>query len=176
VRSTPPFFRGEWSAYVRSTAKRYRAPNSSAEAVLYVLRVACRYRDNWTSRVLILVEYIHHTGFMPYDAFDKTRWNFKRRQASPEETRDCLSWMASEGPFHPTAFGAKEKLPDPKGLACFLMEKRPSVVNDNVPKPPIPSMRRPVDVKAHFCFSSFRDPDSIQPSHPCRHPSIRTLL
>jgi hypothetical protein len=39
-----------------------------------------------------------------------------------------------------------------------------------------PSMRRPIDVKAHFwvCCSC---PDflSIQPSRPCRHPSIRTL-
>jgi hypothetical protein len=33
--------------------------------------------------------------------------------------------MAREGAFHPTAFGAKAKLPDPKGLTCFLMEKRP---------------------------------------------------
>jgi hypothetical protein len=38
-----------------------------------------------------------------------------------------------------------------------------------------PSMRRPVDVKAHFRFllsMSLR----IQPSRLCRHPSIRTLL
>jgi len=36
--------------------------------------------------------------------------------------------MAREGSFHATAFGAKVKLPDPKVLTCFLMEKRPSVV------------------------------------------------
>jgi len=49
--------------------------------------------------------------------------------------------MAREGPFHPTAFGAfgaKAKLPDPQGLACFLMEKRPSVVSEGVPKLPTP--------------------------------------
>ncbi len=40
-----------------------------------------------------------------------------------------------------------------------------------------PSMRRPVDVKAHFFFllSSFFPSVPIQPSRPCRHPSIRTL-
>ena len=36
-------------------------------------------------------------------------------------------------------------------------------------------MRRPVDVKAHFRLSSFRESVPIQPSRPCRHPSIRTL-
>src|SRR6267378_2338800 len=38
-----------------------------------------------------------------------------------------------------------------------------------------PSMRRPVDVKAHFCFLLFFSPVPIQLSRPCRHPSIRTL-
>src|ERR1700722_111448 len=40
---------------------------------------------------------------------------------------------------------------------------------------PSPSMRRPVDVKAHFCFLLFFSPVPIQLSRPCRHPSIRTL-
>src|SRR6266481_3349389 len=39
-----------------------------------------------------------------------------------------------------------------------------------------PSMRRPVDVKAHFFLSSFFPSVPIQPSRLCRHPSIRTLL
>ena len=116
------------------TDTRLAEPSSFADlAEVYMVRV-----NHWLQprkETYILVEYIHHTGLIPYDAFDKTRWNFEIRQASPEETRDCLSWMAREGPFHPTAFGAKEKLPDPKGLACFLMEKRPSVVNESAPKP-----------------------------------------
>src|SRR6202790_3220238 len=33
---------------------------------------------------------------------------------------------------------------------------------------PSPSMRRPVDVKAHFCFSSFLRSVPVQLSHPCR--------
>ena len=108
-------------------------PQSFADlAEVYMVRV-----DRWSQprkEKYILVEYIHHTGLIPYGAFDKTRWNFEIHQASPEETRDCLSWMAREGPFHPTAFGAKAKLPDPQRLACFLMEKQPSAVTESVPR------------------------------------------
>lgn len=82
------------------------------------------------------VEYIHHADLIQYDEFDKTHWSFEIHQASPEETKDCLSWMAREGSFHPTAFGAKVRLPDPRVLSCFLMEKRPSVVSQSVPRPP----------------------------------------
>jgi hypothetical protein len=87
--------------------------------------------DRWSQprkEKYILIEYIHHTDLIRYDEFDKSRWNFEIHQASPEEEKDCLSWMAREGSFHPTAFGGKIKLPDPKSLTCFLMEKRPSVV------------------------------------------------
>ena len=119
------------------TDTRVIEPSSFADlAEVYMVRV-----DRWSrprNEAYILVEYIHHTGLIPHDAFDKTRWNFEIHQASPEETRDCLSWMAREGPFHLTAFGAKAKLPDPQGLACFLMENRPSVVSGRVSKPPSP--------------------------------------
>jgi hypothetical protein len=109
------------------TDTRLIEPQSFADlAEVYMVRV-----DHWSeprTERYILVEYIHHTGLIPYDAFDKTRWKFEIRQASPEEARDCLSWMVREGAFHPTAFGAKAKLPDPKALTCFLMDKRPLVV------------------------------------------------
>src|SRR5579863_7062434 len=38
-----------------------------------------------------------------------------------------------------------------------------------------PSMRRPVDVKAHFFFLLSFSLFPLQLSRPCRHPSIRTL-
>jgi hypothetical protein len=119
------------------TDTRLVDPASFADlAEIYVVRV-----DRWSQprkEKYILVEYIHHADLIRYDEFDKTRWNFEIHQASPEETRDCLSWMAREGSFYPTAFGAKAKLPDPKGLTCFLMEKRPLVVSESVPKLPAP--------------------------------------
>jgi hypothetical protein len=101
-------------------------------AEIYMVRV-----HRWSQprkEKYILVEYIHHTDLIRYDEFDKFRWNFELHHASPEEEKDCLSWMAREGSFHPTAFGAKTKLPDPRRLTCFLMEKRPSVASENVPK------------------------------------------
>ena len=113
------------------TDTRLIEPASFADlAEIYMVRV-----DRWSQprkEKYILVEYIHHADLIRYDEFDKTRWNFEIHQASPEETRDCLSWMVREGSFHPTAFGAKAKLPDPKGLTCFLMEKRPLVVSERV--------------------------------------------
>jgi hypothetical protein len=125
------------------TDTRIIEPASFADlAEIYMVRV-----DHWSQprkEKYILVEYIHHADLIRYDEFDETRWNFEIHQASPEETRDCLSWMAREGSFHPTAFGAKAKLPAPKGLTCFLTEKRPLVVSESVPKPSTPSMRRPV--------------------------------
>src|SRR5256884_470938 len=119
------------------TDTRLIEPASFADlGEIYMVRV-----DRWSQphkERYVLVEYIHHADLIRYDEFAKTRWNFEIRQASQEETRDCLSWMAREGAFHPTAFGAKMKLPDPKVLSCFLMDKRPSVVSESVPKLPTP--------------------------------------
>jgi len=116
------------------TDTRLIEPASFADlAEIYLVRV-----DRWSQsrkEKYVLVEYIHHADLIRYDEFDKAHWNFEIHQASPEETRDCLSWMAREGSFHHTAFGAKIKLPDPKLLTCFLMEKRPSVVRESVPPP-----------------------------------------
>lgn len=115
------------------TDTRLVEPASFADlAEIYMVRV-----ESWSQprkEKYILIEYIHHTDLIRYDEFDKFRWNFEIHQASPEEEKDCLSWMAREGSFHPTAFGAKTKLPNLKTLTCFLMEKRPSVVSENVPK------------------------------------------
>jgi hypothetical protein len=119
------------------TDTRLIEPASFADlAEIYMVRV-----DRWSQprkEKYILVEYIHHADLIRYDEFDKTRWNFEIHQASPEDTRDCLSWMAREGSFHPTAFGAKAKLPDPKGLTCFLMKKRPSAVRESARTLPTP--------------------------------------
>src|SRR5207302_1484704 len=83
------------------TDTRLIEPASFADlGEIYMVRV-----DRWSQphkERYVLVEYIHHADLIRYDEFAKTRWNFEIRQASQEETRDCLSWMAREGAFHPT--------------------------------------------------------------------------
>lgn len=91
--------------------------------------------DRWSpptrKEKYILIEFVHHTGLIGYEQFDKAYWNFELHPQSPEPNQECLRWMAMEATeelrFMPTAFGAKVKLPDPKTLPCFLMTKRPSV-------------------------------------------------
>ena len=106
-------------------------PNSLADlAEIYLVRV-----DHWSQphkEKYIIIEYVHRGDLIGYDQFDKTRWKFQVHQASAEESKDCLSWMARGQSFLPTAFGAEEQLPNPKGLPCFLMTKRPVPV---APKP-----------------------------------------
>jgi hypothetical protein len=106
------------------TDTRISDPTSFADlAEIYMVRV-----DHWSQprkEKYIIVEYIHRADLISYEQFDNTRWTFEVHQASPEETKDCLSWMARGPSFLPTAFGAKEQLPNPKELPCFLMTKRP---------------------------------------------------
>ena len=109
------------------TDTRLIEPESFADmAEIYMVRA-----DRWSPPVrkekYILIEYVHHTGLIGYEQFDKTHWNFDLHQQSPEANQECLSWMAREGTFKPTAFGAKAKLPDANTLPCFLMTTRPSI-------------------------------------------------
>ena len=89
------------------TDTRLLEPESFADlAEIYIVRA-----DRWSSPThkekYVLVEYVHHTGLIGYEEFDKAHWNFELHHYSAEENRDCLSWMAREGPsFRPTAFGA----------------------------------------------------------------------
>lgn len=99
-------------------------PNSVGDlAEMYMMRV-----DHWSQpqkQKYIIVEYIHRADLISYEQFDKTVWRFEVRQASPEQSKDCFSWMARGPSFLPTAFGAKGELPNPKDLPCFLMTTRP---------------------------------------------------
>jgi len=74
---------------------------------------------------IVLVEYTHHDSVIKDSELDGTTWTFEIRQAPPEKSGTCLSWWAAKRSFVPTAFGRREKLPDPKTLSCFLMTKRP---------------------------------------------------
>ncbi|HVN81352.1 MAG TPA: hypothetical protein VMW38_20345 [Terriglobia bacterium] len=100
-------------------------PNSMGDlAEIYMVRA-----DHWSQprkEKYIIVEYIHRADLIAYDQFDKTAWKFQFHQESPEETKDCLSWVARGPSFLPTAFGAKEVLPNPKRLPCFLTTKPPT--------------------------------------------------
>jgi len=117
-------------------------PNSLGDlAEIYMMRV-----DRWSQpqkQKYIIVEYIHRADLISYEQFDKTLWKFDVHQASPEQSKDCLSWMARGPSFVPTAFGANVKLPDPKELPCFLMEKRPSVVRETAPTPTAARSQQP---------------------------------
>jgi hypothetical protein len=86
----------------------------------------------------VLVEYIHHSGLIDYEEFDTTRWSFQMHLPTPNESKDCLSWMARGPSFLPTAFGAKITLPDPKVLPCLVTDTRPSAVGKRNPNPPTP--------------------------------------
>jgi len=102
-------------------------PSFADLAEIYMVRV-----DHWSQprkEKYIIVEYIHHTGFISHEQFDKTLWRFDVHQASPEQSKDCFSWMARGPSFLPTAFGAKGELPNPKELPCFLTTKRPIPVS-----------------------------------------------
>lgn len=99
-------------------------PTSFADlAEIYIVRI-----DHWSQprkEKYIIVEYIHRAGLIAYQQFDKTRWRFELAQASPEETKGCLSWMARGRSFMPTIFGSNTSLPNPKQLPCFLMTRKP---------------------------------------------------
>lgn len=96
-------------------------------AEIYMVRV-----DRWSrprKEKYIIVEYVHHTGLIPYDQFDKTEWKFGLEQPSPENNNDCHSWIAlSNSPFLPTAFGAKKLLPNPIELPCYITKVSPAEV------------------------------------------------
>ncbi|HTQ62514.1 MAG TPA: hypothetical protein VMI32_19970 [Candidatus Solibacter sp.] len=99
-------------------------PSFADLAEIYMMRV-----DHWSQphkEKYVLVEYVHHDDLIGYDKFDKTAWRFEFEQPSAKDNDECHSWMArSKSSFIPTAFGRREKLPDPKTLSCFLVTKQP---------------------------------------------------
>src|SRR5580658_7700733 len=95
------------------TDSRITEPESFADmAEIYMVRA-----DRWSAPVhkekYILIEYVHHTGLIAYEQFDRTHWSFELHPQSPETNKECLSWMAREAKeeltFMPTAFGSKAK-------------------------------------------------------------------
>lgn len=78
----------------------------------------------------ILVEYTHHDSVVKDSELDKTVWKFEIRPATPAESGTCMSWWSAERSFEPTLLGANQKLPPPKELGCFLMQKRPVALRD----------------------------------------------
>lgn len=99
-------------------------PHSMGDMVeVWMVRV-----DNWRRTEkpgFILVEYTHRDAVVKDSELDSTVWRFEIRPAPPVESRTCISWWSAERSFVPTALGANQKLPPPKQLGCFLMQKRP---------------------------------------------------
>jgi hypothetical protein len=128
------------------TDTRVVDPPSFADlAEIYIVRV-----DHWLqprSEKYIILEYIHHANLISYEKFDKTIWKFQIHQASPQETKDCFSWMARGPTFLPTAFGANAKLPDPKTLPCFIMTMNPVPIS---PAPAVAGGGKPGDRRDVF--------------------------
>jgi hypothetical protein len=78
----------------------------------------------------ILVEYSHRDAVVSDNELDNTVWRFEMRPAPATESGTCMSWWSAERSFIPTALGAKQKLPEPKELGCFLMRKRPVAIRE----------------------------------------------
>ena len=95
------------------------------------------------------------------------------KNASPSRTRgtqtlDPRRVWDSHG-YYPNGWNK------PVQTAASAADLRPAYFAFGIFARPSPSMRRPVDVKAHFCFLVFFNSVPIQLGRPCRHPSIRTL-
>lgn len=97
-------------------------------AEIYMVRV-----DQWSrprKEKYIIVEYVHHTGLIPYDRFDKAVWVFALSPKSLESDKDCHSWIAvDQSSFMPTALGARKPLPNPSELTCYLTRVPPVEVS-----------------------------------------------
>jgi hypothetical protein len=97
-------------------------PHSMGDLVeVWMVRV-----DKWTRSekpTFILVEYTHRDAILKDSELDSTEWRFDIRPAPPTQSGTCMSWWTQT--FMPTALGANQKLPPPKELGCFLMQKRP---------------------------------------------------
>lgn len=87
--------------------------------------------DNWPLAQkpgFILVEYTHRDPIVKDSELDSSVWKFEVRSAPPAESGTCMSWWSAERSFVATALGVNQKLPPPKELRCFLMQKRPVAV------------------------------------------------
>jgi hypothetical protein len=97
-------------------------PHSMGDLVeVWMVRV-----DKWTRSerpTFILVEYTHRDAILKDGELDSTEWRFDIRPAPPAKSGTCMSWWTQT--FIPTALGANQKLPPPRELGCFLMQKRP---------------------------------------------------
>jgi hypothetical protein len=101
---------------------RMNDPNSMGEMVeVWMVRI-----DRWPRSekpTFVLVEYTHRDAVVKDSELDSTEWRFDLRSAPPAKRGTCMSWWTQT--FMPTALGANQKLPPPKELGCFLMQKRP---------------------------------------------------
>ncbi len=95
-------------------------------AEVWMVRVEHWLRPNGAK--YILVEYTHVNRKEPFvkdSELNSTVWSFQFTPAPKSQRGTCISWGDR---FVPTAFGRHEKLPTPKTLACFQMQKRPIFV------------------------------------------------
>jgi hypothetical protein len=91
-----------------------------------IVEVWMVYFDKWPRTKkprFILIEYTHHDPIVRDRELDSTVWRFEISPAPTEQSGTCMSWWTQT--FVPTAMGANQKLPPPKELGCFLMQKRP---------------------------------------------------
>lgn len=104
---------------------RMNDPHSMGDMVeVWMLRI-----DKWPRSEgprFILVEYRHRDAVVKDRELDNTVWRFEIRAAPPEKSGTCMSWWSDT--FVPTALGANQKLPPPKELGCYLMQKRPAAL------------------------------------------------
>jgi hypothetical protein len=74
----------------------------------------------------VLIEYTHTDHFEPFiktKELDDTVWRFEIRRVPLDRSRNCTVWGER---FVSTAFGKRQKLPPPRTLQCFEMERRPT--------------------------------------------------
>ena len=102
-------------------------PHSMGDLVeVWMVRV-----DKWARSEkpsFILVEYTHRDAILKDSELDSTVWTFDIRQAPPAKSGTCMSWWTQN--FMATALGANQKLPPPRELRCFLMQKRPAALRN----------------------------------------------
>jgi hypothetical protein len=84
--------------------------------------------DRWFSpndARYILLEYTHVNRLEPFvtdSELARTIWKFALNPVQENHRRTCSRWGER---FVPTVSGTHEKLPSPKGLACFQTQQRP---------------------------------------------------
>jgi hypothetical protein len=101
---------------------RINVPHSMGDMVeVWMVRVEKWPRSE--KRDFVLVEYKHRDAVVRDSELDSTVWRFVIRPTPPANHGTCMSWWTQS--FMPTAQSAHRRFPLPKGLGCFLMQKRP---------------------------------------------------